>query len=136
MTRTNAGKMMGRSRNKKIPACVRISRHVKTMPNAWDEPQPSDFRSDALPLSNRELVGERGHILGSYVTSVLHTARINNVLCGDSLQTGFPFPNYSDGGGIPFLGASHLVAGASRRRINLLCSSKPGACSQASVEIE
>ena len=43
-----------------------------------------------------------------------------------SLRTGYPFPNYSDGGG-----ASHLVAGASRRPINLLRSSKPGACSQA-----
>ena len=33
----------------------------------------------------------------------------------DSLRTGFPFPNYSDGG--------RLVAGASRRPINLLRSS-------------
>ena len=41
-----------------------------------------------------------------------------------SLRTGFPFPNYSDGGGIrrEFLW---------RRPINLLRSSKPGACSQA-----
>ena len=30
-------------------------------------------------------------------------------------------------------GASHLVAGASRRPINLLRSSKPGACSQATI---
>ena len=41
---------------------------------------------------------------------------------GGSLRTGFPFPNYSDGGG-----TLHLVAGASRRPISLLRSSKPGA---------
>ena len=34
-------------------------------------------------------------------------------------------------GAPPFLGASPLVAGAPRRPINLLRSSKPGACSQA-----
>ena len=40
-------------------------------------------------LSYRALVGELGHLLGSYVTSILHTARINNVesiLCGDRVR--------------------------------------------------
>ena len=34
-------------------------------------------------LSYGELVGEQGHLLGSYVTNVLHTATIS-VPCGDS----------------------------------------------------
>ena len=40
-------------------------------------------------LSYMELVGELGHVLGSYVTSVLHTVRISNVksvLCGGRVR--------------------------------------------------
>ena len=48
----------------------------------------------------------------------------------DSPRTGFPFPNYSGQ-----WGALRLVASALCRPINLLHSSKLGACSQAMVLI-
>ena len=41
------------------------------------------------PLELRKIHGERGHILGSYLTRVLHTARISNVdvaMCGERMK--------------------------------------------------
>ena len=53
-------------------------------------PASSDFAGRTLyQVSYRELIGELSHFLGSYVTSVLHTARVSNVesvLCGDRVR--------------------------------------------------
>ena len=46
-------------------------------------------RGALYPLELRRTHGERGHILGSYLTRVLHTARISQVdvvLCGDEVR--------------------------------------------------
>ena len=43
--------------------------------NLW----PPKHRAGALPSELRRTHGQRGHILGSYLTRVLHTARISNV---------------------------------------------------------
>ena len=40
---------------------------------------PLRYRLGALTTELRETLGELGHLLGSYVTRVLHTARISNV---------------------------------------------------------
>ena len=42
-------------------------------------PWPPKHRAGALPSELRRTHGQRGHILGSYLTRVLHTARISNV---------------------------------------------------------
>ena len=67
------------------------------MSRTWDKEKiilPDGNRTHGLPntgralypLSYGETLGEQGHKLGSYVTRVMHTARIgsgDSVLCGD-----------------------------------------------------
>ena len=67
------------------------------MSRAWDKEKnlsprrylnlwPPKLRGALYPLELRRTHRERGHILGSYLTRVLHTARISKVdvvLCGD-----------------------------------------------------
>ena len=43
--------------------------------NLW----PPKHRAGALPSELRRTHGQRGHILGSYLTRVLHTARISSI---------------------------------------------------------
>ena len=63
---------------------------IISVSRAWDKEQlwvPDRIRTYDLPDTGRALYslelrrthGERGHILGSYLTRVLHTARISNV---------------------------------------------------------
>ena len=72
------------------------------MSRRWDKEKisvPDRIRTYDLPNTGRALYplelrrtyGERGHILGSYLTRVLQTARINNVevvLCGERIKYG------------------------------------------------
>ena len=56
---------------------IRMSRvpdRIRTcdLPNSWRA---------LYPLSHGETRGEHGHILGSYLTRILHTARISSVDC-------------------------------------------------------
>ena len=43
----------------------------------------SSHRAGALSSELRRTRGEQGHILGSYLTRALHTARISNVVLYD-----------------------------------------------------
>ena len=45
----------------------------------WFEPMTSKTRGGRSTTELRRTQGERGHILGSYLTRVLHAARISNV---------------------------------------------------------
>ena len=66
---------------------------IVSMSRAWDKdkknPSLDRIRTYDLPNTGRALYplsygenrGEQGHILGSYLTRVLHTARISNVDC-------------------------------------------------------
>ena len=49
------------------------------LPNIWFEPMTSQTRGGRSTTELRRTQGERGHILGSYLTRVLHAARISNV---------------------------------------------------------
>ena len=56
------------------------------MSRAWDK-----HRAGALSTELRRTLGVRGHILGSYLTRVLHTAWISNVeivLYGERMKDG------------------------------------------------
>ena len=48
-------------------------------PGQESNPGPSANRSDVQTSELRETGGELGHISGSYMTCVLHTANISNV---------------------------------------------------------
>ena len=72
------------------------------MSRAWDQEKiriPDRIQTHDLPntgwalypLELRRTHGERDHILGSYLTCVLHTDRISNVnvaLCGERMKDG------------------------------------------------
>ena len=62
--------------------------HLVSPTGIESNPRPSAHRSDALQLTDSVV---RSHILGLYVTYVLHTARISNVesvLCVDKEKDG------------------------------------------------
>ena len=55
----------------------------------WTYDYPNSGREALYPLELRRTYGERGHLLGSYLTRVMHTARISKVdvvLCGDNAR--------------------------------------------------
>ena len=59
---------------------------IISMSRAWDK-----HRAGALSTELRRTHGERGHILGSYLTRVLHNAWISNieiVLYGERMKDG------------------------------------------------
>ena len=80
---------------------MRCENELISMSRVWDKEKiwvPDRIRTYALqnigralhPLELRTRThGERGHILGSHLTRVLHTARISNVdvvLCGERMK--------------------------------------------------
>ena len=73
----------GLGKNKEICSVLVTKRGSETNLSIFREDRTPAFR---LPVGYRELGGELRHLLGSYVTSVLHNVRIKNVesvLCGD-----------------------------------------------------
>ena len=61
------------------------------LPNIWFEPMTYQTRGGRSTTELRRTQGERGHILGSYLTRVLHAARISNVevvLYGEWMKDG------------------------------------------------